>query len=184
MNLPLESTRLILRTFEERDIQPFSAYRSDPEVARYQAWAAPFSQAQARQFVTEMRAKTPGQAGQWYQLALQLKEGGQMIGDCAFHLAEDGRQAEIGLTLARDYQGQGYAREAITCLLEYLFASLKVHRVFANVDPANVASMRVLSKLGFRCEGRFRQSLWLKDEWVDEEWYALLQEEWLAAQAS
>jgi RimJ/RimL family protein N-acetyltransferase len=184
MNLPLESTRLILRTFEERDIRTFSAYRSDPEVARYQGWEAPYSLEQAAQFVADMRTRIPGDPGQWYQLALELKGSKAMIGDCAFHLANNGLQAEIGMTLAPAYQGQGYGREAVGCLLDTLFSQLKLHRVYANVDPQNKASIRMLDKLGFRFEGHFLQSMWLKGEWVDEDWYALLREEWLAAQTS
>ncbi len=107
MTTYFETRRLILRSFEERDIGPFSLYRSDPEVARYQGWEAPFSLEQAVQFVNEMRARTPGVRGQWYQYALELKLNGEMIGDVAFkRLEEDEAQAEIGFTLARAYQGK------------------------------------------------------------------------------
>lgn len=177
--LPAATGRLILRPFEERDAAAFSAYRSDPEIARYQGWQAPYSLEQARDFIAEMQAKTPGQPGQWYQVALELKEDGRLIGDCAFRLSEDSRQAEIGMTLACAYQNRGYAREAGVWLLAALFGMLKVQRVFANIDPRNTAAIQSIGRLGFRFEGRFKQSLWLKGEWVDEEWYALLREEWI-----
>ncbi len=106
-----------------------------------------------------MRARTPGQPDQWYQVALELKESGSLIGDCAFHLSKDSRQAEIGMTLASSFQNRGYAAEAGEWLLR---------------------AMRSVEKLGFRREGLFLKSLWLKDEWVDEVWYTLLREEWLA----
>lgn len=183
MYLPLETNRLILRPFRAADAQPFSDYRSDPQVARYQGWAAPYPLEQAVEFVTEMAIKDPRQPGQWYQVALERKEDGRLIGDCAFHLSEDGQQAEIAFTLASNSQGQGYAAEAVNCLLEALFADLHLHRVFANVDPANTGSINLLTRLGFRDEGCFRQSMWLKGEWVDEQWFALLREEWLAARA-
>jgi aminoglycoside 6'-N-acetyltransferase len=181
MDLPLETIRLILRPFRETDAQAFSDYRSDPQVALYQGWAAPYPLEQAVEFVAEMVAKNPGQPGQWYQIALERKEDSRLIGDCSFHLNEDGRQAEIGFTLASSAQGQGYAAEAVDCLLKALFGDLQLHRVFANVDPANTRSINLLTRLGFRDEGCFRQSMWLKGEWVDEQWYALLREEWLAA---
>lgn len=176
--LPAETNRLILRAFEEKDAPAFSAYRSDALIARYQGWQAPFSLEQARAFIAEMRAKTPGQPGQWYQVALELKESGSLIGDCAFHLSADSRQAEIGMTLARSFQNQGFAAEAGKWLLDYLFGELQVHRVFANIDPRNESAIQVIGRLGLRFEGRFIQSLWLKGEWVDEEWYALLRSEW------
>jgi RimJ/RimL family protein N-acetyltransferase len=181
MHLPFETDRLRLRAFRAEDAATFSAYRSEPEVARYQGWSAPFPLEKARTFINKMMAKTLGQPGEWYQIAIERKEDGQMMGDCTYYLADDNRQAEIGFTLAGAFQGQGYAREAVACLIAYLFDDLQVHRVFANVDPANDASIRLLTHLGFRCEGCFRQSMWLKGEWVDEQWYAMLREEWLAA---
>lgn len=185
MAFPLETTRLILRGFEDRDTATFARYRSDPQVARYQGWEAPYSLAQAARFVEEMKTLQPGIPGRWYQIALEHKHSRKLIGDCAFQiLMEDQRQAEFGITLARAYQGQGYAAEAITCLLDYLFNRLTLHRVRANCDPANTASARLLERLGMRHEGRFIESLWLKGQWCDEDWYAILGREWQARKAA
>lgn len=177
----LETTRLVLRPFRLSDAEPFSRYRSDPAVALYQGWEAPYSLEQARAFAAEMAAARAGVRGAWYQAAVELKAGGEMIGDCAFTLlAEDERQAEIGFTLAPAYQGQGYAVEAVARLLDYLFADLALHRVRANIDPRNRSSARLLEKLGMRFEGRWVDSLWFKGGWVSEDWYAILRAEWLA----
>ena len=179
MNVRLETPRLLLRPFEEKDIEPFSRYRSDPEVAKYQGWQVPYSLEQAARFVQDMKSGTPGLPGQWYQFALELKASGEMIGDCAFkRLAEDARQAEIGFTLARSFQGQGYAHEAVARLLDYLFGDLMLHRVRANIDPLNAASQRLLERLGMRLEGQLLESLWYKGYWADEAWYAILRREW------
>jgi RimJ/RimL family protein N-acetyltransferase len=181
MTLTLETSRLLLRPFAERDADAFSRYRSDPEVARYQGWDAPYPIEQARRFVAEMAALHPGIPGEWYQLALELKSGGEMIGDVAFQfLKEAPRQAEIGFTLAHPYQGQGYAGEAVRRLLAYLFDALGLHRVRANTDPANTASARLLRRAGMRHEGRFVDSLWFKGAWASEDWYAILRSEWQA----
>ncbi len=179
MSLRFETSRLILRPFEDRDAQPFSVYRSDPEVARYQGWEAPYSLEQAAAFVEEMKAAHPGLPGRWYQLAMERKCSGETIGDCAFTiLLEDPRQAEVAFTLARAYQGQGYATEALTRLLGYLFTELELHRVRANIDPDNRASARLLERVGMRHEGRFIDSLWLKGRYWSEDWYAILRGEW------
>jgi RimJ/RimL family protein N-acetyltransferase len=177
----LETSRLFLRAFQDQDIEPFRLYRSDPEIAKYQGWKAPFSIEQATAFVNEMKSKKPAQPGEWYQVALELKTTGAMIGDCVFQcLHEDPRQAEIGFTLARSYQGKGYAREAVECLMGYLFDVLGLHRLRANCDPANLASSRLLESVGMRYEGCFVESLWFKDSWADEKWYAMLHKEWIA----
>ncbi|RPI87772.1 MAG: N-acetyltransferase [Chloroflexi bacterium] len=177
----LETSRLILRSFEEKDTQPFSEYRSDPEIAKYQGWNIPFTIMQAVDFVNEMKLVTPGEPGHWYQIAIELKTHNQMIGDCAFHRsAEDPAQAEIGFTLAHDFQGKGFGTEAVSRLLKYLFVDLDLHRVKAGCDPNNTASKKLLEKVGMRHEGRFIESYWLKGEWVSEDWYALLKREWVS----
>ncbi len=181
MSLRFETPRLILRSFEESDIKGFSAYRSDPEVARYQGWETPFSIAQAAFFIDHMLNANPGEPGQWYQLAIALKENTTLIGDCAFQrLFVDHNQAEIGFTLARVYQGQGYAAEAVTRLLAYLFDDLHMHRVIANCDPANQPSFKLMERLGMRHEGRFVESLWFHETYVSEDWFAILEREWQA----
>ncbi|MBD2488326.1 GNAT family N-acetyltransferase [Aulosira sp. FACHB-615] len=176
--LQLETPRLLLREFQNSDKVAFAAYRSDPEIAKYQTWDTPYSEAQAAAFIESLQHLTPGILGEWYQLAIELKSTGQMIGDCAFCiLAEDGKQAEIGFTLARKYQGNGYATEAVTCLLNYLFIHLNLHRVRSNCDSQNIASIKLLERVGMRVEGCFIKSLWFKNNWVDEMWFAILQDE-------
>lgn len=181
MIFPIETPRLILRPFAERDIEPFARYRSDPEVARYQGWEAPYSLEQAARFVAEMQSVTPGALGQWFQLAVEEKSSGCLAGDCAFKLqGSEHRQAELGMTLARDFWSKGYASEAVTALLDALFTGSDLHRAYANIDPRNVASARLLERLGFRHEGCFIESLWFKGGWASEDWYAILRDEWLA----
>lgn len=176
---PMHTQRLILRPFEEGDIEAFAAYRSDPEIARYQGWDAPYTRERAAAFVREMMTVVPGQPGVWMQIALSRRDAPGLIGDCAFCvLQEDPRQAEIGFSLARAWQGQGYMTEAVLRLLDYLFTDLKLHRVRANCDPQNEASARVLRRVGLRHEGRFIDSLWLKGGYVSEDWYAILRSEW------
>jgi RimJ/RimL family protein N-acetyltransferase len=178
--LILDTKRLLLRPLRDADVEPFAAYRSDPEVARYQGWDAPYSMEQAAAFIDEMKHKQPAVRGEWYQLAIELKAGSELIGDCAFHiLAADGQQADIGITLARRHQGRGYATEAATRLLDYLFHDLGLHRVGAICDVENLASARLLERLGMRREGHFVENVWFKGRWGSEYLYALVQEEWL-----
>lgn len=181
MNFPIETPRLILRPFGQQDIEPFARYRSDPDVARYQGWEAPYSLEQAASFVAEMQRAVPGASGQWLQIAVEEKSTGCLAGDCAFKLQGAGPfQAELGMTLARDFWSKGYAAEAVTALLDALFADPNLHRAYANIDPRNRSSARLLERLGFRHEGRFIESLWFKGGWADEDWYAILRGEWLA----
>ncbi len=177
--LPLETPRLLLRPFQDSDLEAFVAYRSDPIIARYQGWEAPYSIANALAFIDEMKQKQPAVPGEWYQIAIVLKTSLELIGDCAFEVSEeDGQQAKIGYTLARPYHGSGYATEAVTGLLNYLFGDLKLHRVIALCDVDNFASIRLLERIGMRREGYYLESFWSKGEWSSEYGYGLLQSEW------
>ena len=181
MDLPLDTPRLRLRPFRPADAPAFAAYRSDPRVAEYQGWDAPYPLERAQAFIDAMLASQPGQPGEWYQLAIELRAGGALLGDCAFKLlAHDPRQAEIGMTLAAGAQGQGYALEAGACLLDALFRGYDLHRVQANCDVLNAPSYRLMERLGMRREAHFVENLWFKGRWSSEYWYAILRSEWLA----
>jgi RimJ/RimL family protein N-acetyltransferase len=175
----LETQRLKLRPFQETDLDAFATYRSDPEVARYQSWTTPFTLDQAKDFFEELKRSQPGAPGMWYQLAIERQIQPGIIGDCAFHIiAKDDRQAYIGYTLSRQYQKQGYATEAVGCLLNYLFGTLGLHRVIAICDAENPASARLLERVGMRREGHFIENIWFKGAWGSEYSYAILHSEW------
>src|SRR3954452_10080821 len=110
----LAAERVVVRRFTPADLPAFAAYRSDPEIARYQSWESPFPVERAERMLAELAATHPDTPGEWYQFAVALRGSGELIGDCAAHtLAADPRQAEIGFTFAPATQGRGYATEAV-----------------------------------------------------------------------
>ena len=174
----IETPRLRLRHFKEIDLLPFMAYRNDPDVARYQSWEG-ISEHEARAFIDEQKSVQPGRRGQGIQIAIELKETEQLVGDCYFMINEhDERQAEIGYTIASAYQRQGFATEAVSALLTYAFETFQLHRITATLDCENIASVALLERLGMRREGHFIQNIWFKGKWGDEYLYAILKEEW------
>jgi aminoglycoside 6'-N-acetyltransferase len=180
MRIPLETPRLLLRNFCDDDIEPFMAYRNDPQVYRYQGWAVPFDRMAALKFINSMKRAIPGVEDIWFQFALEHKAAHQMIGDVGF-LTRSGHykdQAVLGFTLARPYWGQGFANEAVRAVINFLFAELKLHRIQADCDAENAASSRLLERLGFRREAHHVASYWVGDHWADEYVYAVLGREW------
>lgn len=174
----LHGPRLVLRRFELRDAGALAAYRSDPEVARYQAWDS-CTLDEARRFVASLAGRAPGTPGEWFQFAVSPTPQGPLLGDCALRCTRsDPRQAELGFTVAREHQGRGLASEAVRTLLGYAFDTLALHRVFAVVDDRNGPAQRLLARVGFREEGRFRDNAWFKGAWSSERLYALLRSEW------
>jgi RimJ/RimL family protein N-acetyltransferase len=106
--ISLKTIRLSLRPLQEKDLEAFAAYRSDPEVARYQSWDTPYSLEQAKVFLEIMNLKRAGTPGAWLQLAVERQIQPGIIGDCAFQvLEEDHAQAHIGYTFSRQFQKQG-----------------------------------------------------------------------------
>ncbi len=168
--LPFATARLLLRPFRTGDAAAFSTYRSDPDVARYQSWRTPYTLPQAVSFIAGVAGKDEPVRGEWLQIALD--HHGVLVGDVACQLDADGQVATIGYTLAAAHQHRGFAVEAVGALVARLFGDLGVHRVVANLDPRNLASVRLLESLGFEREGEGRAAVRVGDEWVDDARYA------------
>ncbi len=175
---PLETARLLLRPLGPDDAEAVLCYRSDPEVARYQTWR-PSGLPEVEAFIARHTSGEPGDPGTWFQLGIVLAAAGELIGDCGLH-APAGRshQAEVGVTIAPAHQGRGFATEALRAVVGYLFETLRMHRVYASADPRNVASLRLMDKLGMRREAHFRESLLIDGVWYDDVVCAILRREW------
>jgi RimJ/RimL family protein N-acetyltransferase len=174
----LESERIAVRRFKDSDLEPFLAYRNDPGVVHYQAWES-CNEREVLDFIREMRSSEPGTPSEWFQFAVELKETEQLIGNCRLKTEEDGRQAEIGITLPRQHQGKGYASEAVSHLLAYAFGNLGLHRIVAIADKENTPSEALLERLGMHREGSFVQNAWVKGHWTSKYLYAILRDQWL-----
>lgn len=170
----MATTRLLLRAFAPEDVPAMLAYRNDPEIARYQSWTGMTANAGAT-FARVQATRRLGEPGGWTQLSIALLGTGEVIGDCALHVeADDRRQARLGYTVAAAHQGRGYAREAVGALVEHCFNVLGLHRIVASTDPRNAASIALLHHLGFTCEARHRQAVYLKGAYVDDWVFAKL----------
>jgi len=175
----LQTARLILRNFNDKDLDPFLTYRNDPDVAKYQGWGIPFSREKAEKFISSMKDKNVPKQGEWVQFAVALKDTNELIGDLAcFVKKEDSRQSLIGFTIASGHWRNGYAFEVIHRLLEFLFEEMDMHRITADCDVDNIASGRTLKKLGFRREAHFVESFPVNGVYTSEYHFGLLQREW------
>jgi RimJ/RimL family protein N-acetyltransferase len=88
------------------------------------------------------------------------------------------RDADIGYELDPHYWGHGYAIEAARAIMEFGFAELLLHRIWAKTNADNTGSIRLLEKLGMRQEGRLREKEYFKGRWWDTLIYAILDREW------
>jgi len=173
--------RLVLRDLRPDDAEAMFAYRSDPEIMRYQGWD-PQSLADVRGFIADNAGYEAFAPGSWRQFAIARRSDGAMLGDCGVHVpADKPEQAEFGITVAPAFQGRGYASEALRALLRLVFDTLGKHRAFASVDPRNAPSIALFERAGFRKEAHHVESLWLTGEWVDDVILAMLRREWGAS---
>ncbi len=178
LDWPVRTDRLTIRPAEQRDALPTFAFRSLPEVARWmtahptdpEAWAEGFGERLADTLVVE--------------------KDGAVIGDLMLRVEDPwsqaevreqaaGTQVEIGYVFDPAYAGQGYATEATREELRICFEDLGVRRVIAQLFADNVASWRLLERLGMRREQHTKQdSLHRNGEWLDGMMYAMLADEW------
>ena len=139
----------LLRRLHPSDLASFQAYRSIPELGRFQGWA-PMSTADALAFLAEMSEAPLFPPGEWVQLGIAEPEGDQLIGDIGVFLAFDRLSGEVGFTLSPTVQGRGIATAAVRQALLIFFGATGAQQVLGITDSRNVASVRLLERVGFR----------------------------------
>jgi [ribosomal protein S5]-alanine N-acetyltransferase len=176
--ISLKTARLLIRHLKPSDLSDFYVYRSNPEVTKYQGFDV-FSMEQAKQFIEDNAGKHFGKADEWVQYGIERLNTNQLIGDCAIKLhGHNASMAEIGITISHLEQKKGYAKEALTAILTFLFDEKKLHRVVVTLDAENTASIHLLKSTGFRLEGHFIENIFFKGKWGSEFQYAMLKREW------
>ncbi|MBI1728318.1 MAG: GNAT family N-acetyltransferase [Candidatus Rokubacteria bacterium] len=157
MNPPamLETPRLRLRPPVVEDAAAiFDAYTQDAQVARYTTWSPHRSLDETRNFL-EQHCVAGRKAGNMFSWLITMSEGGPAAGMIDFRLTAC--RAEVGYVLAQRYWGHGLMTEAAGAVVEWVIAQPEIHRVWATVDLENVASQRVLEKVGMVREGMLRR---------------------------
>ena len=179
MDLPLFSTRqLKIRNLRVSDLEAFHQYRSNPDVTRYQGFDT-FTKEQSKAFIEEHGKKLFIKPGEWIQFGIELIQSKQLIGDCAVYLHQtDSRIAETGITISHLFQRQGYAKETMNGLINYLFREKGIHRLVETVDAENHASIQMLKSLQFRQEAHFIENVFFKGKWGSEFQFAMLKRDW------
>jgi len=176
---PLNTKRLIVRLVDEGDLASLMEVNGDPEVTRFLPYHVWQSMAEARLWYERMCSLQL--AGNTLQFVLIDKRSATAIGTCLlFRLEEDSARAELGYVLARSHWGTGVMFEALRALLDCAFDKLQLRRLEAEVNPRNLASHKLLLKLGFVQEGLLRERWLTKGEPTDVNIYGLLRNEWLA----
>jgi len=175
--MELETSRLIMRPVTYGDRIEIFEYRSDTATNKYQGWI-PKTIDDVESFIEKI-SKQINEPGTWFQFVIIEKETQKIVGDLGIHfLDSESKQVEIGCTLNKYFQNQGYATESIKRIIDYLFKELNKHRIITSIDPDNTNSIRLVERIGFRKEAHFVESLFINGKWVDDLVYAMIEKDW------
>ena len=165
-----ETERLVLRRYKKEDLQDLFEYLSDEEVVEYEPYR-PLT-------LNETAENLEWRIGTDEMIAVELKDSRKMIGNVYMGKREF-EALEIGYVFNRNYWGHSYAAESCKALIQQAFSN-GVHRIYAECDPQNEHSWKLLERLGFQREAHLRKNVYFwKDEtgnaiWKDTYIYALL----------
>jgi len=153
----LRTQRTLLRRARESDVDAFFAILSDAETMRF--WSTPphRSVETTRSWLRPMLEPDPAISDEF---VIELE--GEAVGKAGFY-----RLPELGFILRRDLWGRGIVFEAATAVIEHVLRTRNLDELVADVDPRNVASLKLLARLGFEESGRAERTYCIDGVWVD-----------------
>jgi len=144
----ITTSRLVLRPPVPEDAPSIFKLRSDPEVAVYLNRKLQTAVGEAEAFISNLIAGFGEK--KWYYWLLCSREDGMFLGTiCLWNFSVDRMSAEVGYELLPEFQGRGYATEALEAVLEYGFKTLALARIDAIVEKGNAKSKALLERSGF-----------------------------------
>lgn len=167
-----------MREIAAGDLQDIHELHSLPETDVYNTLGIPESTESTAILLDDWLAQQAMQPRPSYIFTIRQQSTNTFLGLIAMKMGKPNyKSAEIWYKVHRDHWGKGYATEALSGLLEFGFVSLQLHRIEAGCAVENVASYRVLEKVGMLREGRTRKLLPIRGEWKDNYFYAILEED-------
>jgi RimJ/RimL family protein N-acetyltransferase len=173
----LDGASIRLRKLTEEDTGDMHAVYSDEVAMAYWGTPATTTIGETRQLVLrDIKAVDNGSAMFW---AIEWKETRTVIGKCTlWQYSENNQRAELGYILNRQYWRMGLMSAALEAMINYAFSDLGLHRLEADTDSNNAASLALLEKLGFQREGYFRERWYVSGQRQDSVMLGLLEQDW------
>jgi len=179
-DLAIETARLRLRQFTERDVEDVWPVVSDPAFPSLMTWSAHTDRSETLGFIESGRQDVIANTGvRW-----AIEQAGKVVGSIGFHaicwqvraLRLD--RAELGFWLAPALWGQGLMTEAAHAVVRYGFETLGLHKILVSCLAQNAKSRRVIEKVAFRYVGRSEDDVWRDGAWHAHLRYELTAPEW------
>jgi len=172
----LEGKRINLKIAEKEDVPLLVQWLNDVEFAGdYQHFPVQISKVQLEKQILEQKLYQT----EWVDFVIEKKDGTKIGWAVHYVSAPNFGWIEIGYAIIAGERNKGYGTEAIQILVDYLFLTRDIVRIQSVINTKNVASRRILEKVGFKREGTLRKALWdSKGKWADGYIYSILREEW------
>ena len=176
MELKIEGKQINLRKLKKFDAPSIYKHAKDFDIAKYTTLPHPYKLKNAEDFVKITHQKIRKKKA--FELGIELKETKEIIGMVSLmNIDYDNKNAEVGYWLGKKYWGKKLMKEAVKLILNFGFKELKLVRIYARVMHPNIASAKLLEKLGFQYEGRMRKTTLRKGKWMDHLRYSILSNE-------
>ncbi|TAE57791.1 MAG: N-acetyltransferase [Oscillatoriales cyanobacterium] len=176
-NIPtIETERLLLRKITLNDASDMFEYASNPEVSEYTMWSTHTSIEDTKYFLKSLtKMYKRKELVDW---GIVHKAEKKFIGTCGYvEWSMTHSRAEIGYALSARYWREGYMSEAVNAIIEFGFREMLLNRIVGRCEVNNIASARVMEKVGMQLEGILRQQLFVKGRYWDLKIYSILREE-------
>ena len=168
----LEGKLVNLRVMEKEDLPLFAEWVNKPEVFGEYNPLIQMSRTEIEKNYGEKKLEQT-------EFFIEGKDGSRIGYIWHFNVMHPaGKLLEIGYFLVPSERGKGYCTEAVNIMVDYLFLSKDMIRIQACTELRNIASQKVLEKVGFKKEGTIRKSIFNRGEWKDAYLYSILREEW------
>ena len=162
----IETERLYLRRMQSTDSHDMYEYARLEDVTQYLLWNPHPSEDYTRRYLEYLDGRY--RAGDFYDWAIILKAENKMIGTCGFtKICCDSDSAEIGYVLNPKYWNMGIAAEAAGAVMKFGFENLTLNRIEAHYMADNIASRKVMEKIGMTHEGVLRDFMKIKGRYED-----------------
>jgi ribosomal-protein-alanine N-acetyltransferase len=153
MGFSIETPRLLLRDYRSEDWARVHLYGSSAEFCQFESWG-PNTTEDTKNFIAQMIRQTGPEPRPKVELAICLKSNGLLIGGCTLKReSEQSGVASLGWAVNPEFQKMGYATEAAIAMAKYGFSQLQLIVIYAICDERNLASARVMEKLGMKKVG-------------------------------
>jgi len=150
-----ETTRLYVRLFNEKDIEPFHNMESDLEVMKFTSTPYAFSYEENQARLQEVIKAYTSDSFNFCVWAIVRKEDDEVLGSCAISRNAEMDFHEIGYRLRRQFHSMGYISEIVEPLIQYAFENLNLPAIGAYAFSDNIPSVKILDKSSLLFQNEF-----------------------------